>query len=226
MLITDYIGGYIMNNNELQNLIEKYKKELIKYADENGGYVKEDIVKKAPEAMPVVSVVSSEDNTNREADITELEGTNPDGYNAGRIEPTYLNVNDFESKNQGKGTLKVQAFSGREAFPIVNARVVVSKDFENGSHIFFDDLTDTSGIVENMMLSSPRKDVAQRDNSILPYSTYSIRVTHPYFITTVYESVPVFDGIASIQPVNMVPRTGTPTDDREIVYTEQEPTDL
>lgn len=215
-----------MNNSELQNLIEKYKKELIKYANENGGFVKEEVIKKEPQAMPVVSIVSSEDNTNREADITELEGTNPDGYNAGRIEPTYLDVNNFESKNQGKGTLKVQAFSGREAFPIVNARVVVSKDFENESHIFFDDLTDTSGIVENMMLSSPSKDVAQRDNTILPYSTYSIRVTHPYFITTVYENVPVFDGITSIQPVNMIPRTGTPTDDKEIVYTEQEPTDL
>ena len=28
-----------MNNNELQNLIEKYKQELLKYADENATHI-------------------------------------------------------------------------------------------------------------------------------------------------------------------------------------------
>ena len=216
-----------MQNSDLQDLIEKYKKELIKYAEENGGFVNNkseaDIL---PEAEEVVSVITSNDKTGKEADITELEGTNPDSYDAGRTEPTYRNVAEFQSRNKGDGNLKVQVFSGRQAFPVVNAQVVVTKEFDDGPFTFIDDLTDTSGIVEGMSLNTPLSSEATENNKILPYSTYSIRVTHPYFISTVYTNVPVFDGITSIQPVNLVPKTGTPTDDNDIVYTEQEPIDL
>ncbi len=215
-----------MNNNELQNLIEKYKQELLKYADENGGFVSDKVMADLPESEPVVSIVDSSDNTGKEADITELEGTNPRGIDSGRSEPTYNNLTEFQNRNRGKGNMRVQVFSGREAFPIVNARVVVTKDFNEGTHTFFDDLTDTSGIVENMSLTTPISDTATENNNILPYSTYTVRVTHPYFISTVYTNVPVFNGITSIQPVNMVPKTGTPTDDNDIVYVEREPIDL
>lgn len=215
-----------MNNSELQNLIEKYKEELLKYANENDGFIKKEIVENLPETQPVVSVVSSPDNTGKEADITELEGTNPTNYNAGRIEPTYTDLADFRAKNSGNGTMKVQVFSGREAFPIVSARVQVTKDFDSGVHTFSDRLTDTSGIVDGISLIAPRKDMAQEDNNILPYSTYTIRVTHPNFITTLYTNVPVFDEVVSIQPVNLVPKTGTPTDDNEIIYVDEEPKDL
>lgn len=215
-----------MNNSELQNLIEKYKEELLKYANENDGFIKKEIVENLPETQPVVSVVSSPDNTGKEADITELEGTNPTNYNAGRIEPTYTDLADFRARNSGNGTMKVQVFSGREAFPIVSARVQVTKDFGSGVHTFSDQLTDTSGIVDGISLIAPRKDMSQEDNNILPYSTYTIRVTHPNFITTLYTNVPVFDEVVSIQPVNLVPKTGTPTDDNEIIYVDEEPKDL
>ncbi len=215
-----------MNNQELQNMIEQYKKELLKYAEENGGFVKSDVISSLPRAESVASIVSSPDNTGKEADITELEGTNPDSFNAGRKEPVYRNVEDFKAKNKGEGSLRVQAFSGRQTFPVVNARVIVSKDFTDGTYTFFDDLTDTSGIVENMTLSSPGRNVATENNTVLPYSTYTIKVTHPFFRTTVYNNVPVFDGITSIQPVNLVPKTGTPIDDDDIVYNETEPVDL
>lgn len=215
-----------MDNIDLQNMIEKYKEELLKYAKDNDVYVNDDVLSKMPEAKPTVSVVSEPSVNEPEADITELEGTNPDNFNAGRIEPTYENVDDFREKNRGKGYLKVQAFSGKEAFPIVNARVIVSKNFNSSSHTFYDELTDTSGIVDDLELNTPQKDLATQDNKALPFSTYTVRVTHPYFITTVYTNVPMFDGITSIQPVNMIPRTGTPMDDNEIVYVEQEPTDL
>ena len=216
-----------MQNSDLQDLIEKYKKELIKYAEENGGFVAEEKEDEFfSESVPVVATIGSQDKTDKEADITELEGTNPDSYDAGRTEPTDRNVAEFQNRNRGEGNLKVQVFSGRQAFPIVNAQVVVTKEFDDGPYTFFDDLTDTSGIVEGMSLNTPLSSEATENNKFLPYSTYSIRVTHPYFIPTVYTNVPVFDGITSIQPVNLVPKTGTPTDDNDIVYTEQEPIDL
>ena len=97
---------------------------------------------------------------------------------------------------------------------------------DKGVHTFFDKLTDTSGIVDNLSLIAPMKDIARDDNNVLPYSTYTIRVTHPYYVTTVYTKVPVFDGVTSIQPVNLVPKTGTPSDDNEIIYVDEEPEDL
>ncbi len=215
-----------MNNSDLQNMIEKYRKELLKYAEENGGFVKNEAMQ-MPESEAVVSVLNApDDNVTREADITELEGTNPESFDSGRNEPTYRDVNEFRNRNRGQGKLKVQVFSGREAFPVVNARVSVMKEFDNGPFAFFDELTDTSGIVDNMPLTTVISENVRENNSFLPYSTYSIRVTHPYYITTVYSNVPVFNGITSIQPVNMIPKTGTPMDDNDIVYVEREPVDL
>ncbi len=216
-----------MNNQDLQRLIEKYEKELIKYAEENGAFDKSiPITEKEEISVPVVSVVSSPDNTGREADITELEGTNPNSYDAGRKEPVYRDLNDFKSKNRGDGDMKIQVFSGRQSFPVVGAEVTVSKNFADGTYTFFTELTDTSGIVDNLSLSTPESGVANENNEILPYSTYTVRVTHPFFRTTAYYNVPVFDGIMSIQPVNLIPKTGTPADDEDIVYNETEPVDL
>lgn len=216
-----------MNNQDLQRMIEKYEKELIKYAEENGAFDKRNPEnEKEEKVLPVVSVVSSPDNTGREADITELEGTNPDSYNSGRKEPSYSDINDFRRRNSGKGEMKIQAFSGRQSFPVVGAEVTVSKDFADGTYTFFTELTDTSGIVDNLSLSTPESGVANENNEILPYSTYTLRVTHPFFRTTSYFNVPVFDGIMSIQPVNLIPKTGTPLDDEDIVYNEIEPVDL
>lgn len=215
-----------MDNFELQNMIEKYKEELLKYAKENGGYVSEDVINSMPEAKEVVANVNEVPQIREPEEITELVGTNPDGYNAERNEPTYRNLEEFKKDNTAEGTMKVQVFAGREIFPIVNARVVVSKDFTEGNHVFYDEMTDISGIVDSLILSAPPKENAKRTNEMPIFSTYTIKVTHPYYITTVYKNVPVFDSVLSIQPVNMIPKTGTPTDDNEIVYTEQEPTDL
>lgn len=215
-----------MNSSDLQKLIEDYKKELIKYANENEIFIKDEVQEKTQEAIPTVSVVSSPDRTDMEADIKELEGTNPTGYNSGRIEPQYESDSEFRRKNNGKGEMKVQVFSGREAFPVVSANVVVTKDFKNGIYTYYDLLTDTSGIVDGLSLVAPDSKMAQENNSFVPYSTYTIKVMHPNYITTVYTNVPVFDGVTSIQPVNLIPKTGTPVDDEEIIYTDEEPSDL
>ncbi len=216
-----------MNNSDLQNMIEKYKEELLKYAKENGGYVSDDVINNIPvsdEAVP--AAVNDIPQLREPEEITELVGTNPDNYNAGRNEPTYRNLEEFKAENTGEGTMKIQAFTGRESFPIVNARAVISKDFTEGTHVFYDEMTDISGIIDPMRLSAPPSENAKRTNEAPVLSTYTVKVTHPYYITTVYKNVPVFDGVMSIQPVNMVPKTGTPTDDNEIVIVEQEPKDL
>ncbi len=215
-----------MNNSDLQNMIEKYKDELLKYARENGGYVSDEVINNMPVSTDSMPAVNDIPQLREPEEITELVGTNPDNYNAGRDEPTYRNLEEFKAENTGEGTMKIQAYSGRGSFPVVNARVVISKDFTEGTHVFYDEMTDVSGIVEPVRLSTPPSENATRTNEVPVLSTYTIKVTHPYYITTVYKNVPVFDGIMSIQPVNMIPKTGTPTDDNEIVFEEQEPKDL
>ena len=39
---------------------------------------------------------------------------------------------------------------------------------------------------------------------MIPYATYTVRVTHPHFAPTEFCRVPIFDGIESLQPVAMV----------------------
>lgn len=38
----------------------------------------------------------------------------------------------------------------------------------------------------------------------MPYALYDIRVSHPDFRTEVFQQVPVFEGIKSIQPVRFL----------------------
>ena len=226
-----------MNNSEIQNMIEKYKKELVEYAKKNEGYIanmpEEDMMDTEPEAVPAQTTVTAPQmtspvtqNNQEPREITELEGTNPEGYVSGRVDPPYATYEDFLNSNPGKGYLKVQTFAGREAFPVVNANVVVSKMLASSEQIIHNKYTDISGVVDNLELSAPSKELSEEPNNSIPYATYVIKVSHPYFLTTIFKNVPVFDSVKSIQQVAMVPRTGTPADDKEIVYDESGVKDL
>lgn len=124
-----------------------------------------------------------------------------------------------EPSNDSYGDLKVRVFSGNIAFPIETAFVRIFDDTNNEVR---EGYTNQSGIFDAKRLPTPNKSISKSPNFEKGYAGYKIIVTHPRFNTEIFENVPVFDGVESIQDVRM--RIGNET--TEDLTVESEPEDL
>lgn len=107
----------------------------------------------------------------------------------------------FINANPGVGFLKIRAFAASQAVPISGMNVVVSKDIGGNKVIFFEGVTNDSGVIERISLPVPRMG---GDNMISPIIT-------TYDIDTSYEGVNrlykvnVYDNIYVVQNINVTP---------------------
>lgn len=170
-------------------------------------------------------------NMNSSNNISSSETIMRDKYVDNSQNMTY---EQFLLSNPDSGYLRVQVFSGNQVSPISGAEVIVSKEFIDGRQIFFQGLTDISGIVDNIELPAPSKDISEtpqpRGDGVqmrMPYSQYNITVQERMHVDQEYTHVPIFSGIKSIQPVRMTPlQFGNGSENNTIVFTESEPNDL
>ncbi|MGN0567317.1 MAG: hypothetical protein ACI4JR_01865, partial [Acutalibacteraceae bacterium] len=109
-----------------------------------------------------------------------------------------------------------------------NSRVVVCKKLNGENYCIYDRMTDASGIVDNLELPAPDKNLSMSPerNGMIPYATYDVYVEHPNFVKTFFENVPIFDGITSIQSVDMVPTVNSGTEPSPVRILESEPEQL
>ncbi|MEG2597770.1 MAG: hypothetical protein RR977_05005, partial [Oscillospiraceae bacterium] len=115
-------------------------------------------------------------------------------------DPQYL------QENSSFGTLKVQVMTAQGAVPIPYAQVTVSKKINGQMREFYHRETDQDGIVDHLVLPAPSKNNSQEPNSTKrTYAIYDVLVEHPNYQRELYKDVPVFDGVESIQPVNLTP---------------------
>lgn len=107
----------------------------------------------------------------------------------------------FMDENSGRGNLNIKASFANQAMPITNLRVVVSKEIENINVIFYEGITNISGIVGKISLPTPP---LNNDDLVVPEMTV-------YKITAIYNNqeysynVNMYDGICVVQNINIVP---------------------
>lgn len=108
---------------------------------------------------------------------------------------------NFMIENTGRGILNIRASFANQALPITNLKVVVSKEIENYNVIFYEGVTNISGLIGKISLPTPTK---ENDDLIAPKTT-------TYKITAVYNNreytyvVNMYDGICVVQNINIVP---------------------
>ena len=108
---------------------------------------------------------------------------------------------NFMIENTGRGILNIRASFANQALPITNLKVVVSKEIENYNVIFYEGVTNISGLIGKISLPTPPKET---DDLIAPKTT-------TYKITAVYNNreytyvVNMYDGICAVQNINIVP---------------------
>lgn len=107
----------------------------------------------------------------------------------------------FINQNSGIGFLKIRAYAASGAVPISGLSVVISKDIGGNKVIFFEGVTNESGVIERISLPVPRM---SSDNMIAPViSTYDINTT--YEGESRLYKVNVYDDIYVVQNINVTP---------------------
>jgi len=115
-------------------------------------------------------------------------------------------IRRFLTENPAFGTLIFQVTGGQGAFPVAGATVTITKPLDERLGISVTVITDESGKTAPISLPAPSKELSQKPNNGIVYATYQAEISAPNHVTTKIRDLPVFDGITTIQPVNLPPR--------------------
>ena len=119
---------------------------------------------------------------------------------------------NFIATNPSEGYLKIRASAASQALPISGLKIVVSKDIDNNNIIFFEGATNSSGVIEKIVLPAPKLDPNNLD---APKSTtYLIKATYePDNLNDTYR-VNIYENIYVVQTINVVPTLNVMAGDR------------
>lgn len=131
--------------------------------------------------------------------------TNYENHISG-VSPFKPEFESYINSNPGRGSLKVQVSAANQSFPVKNVFVEVAL-VENGvRYSIYKDVTDSSGIVNEIVLPSC---MAAENNSPETAGksdvTYLVSVFHPDFEEIVDYPVTIQDRIETILPVALEP---------------------
>lgn len=118
-----------------------------------------------------------------------------------------LDPEEFLRENSSTGMLKIQAYRAREAYPVKDVRVEVSRDFNGGERVFFSGVTDENDIIDNIELPAPPRVNSLEFDSPDKVAVYKLRAVLQGYEELV-RAVEIFDGIKTIQPLAMQLRRG------------------
>ena len=130
----------------------------------------------------------------------------------------------FMAKNPNVGYVKMQVSTAGGVLPVPDAKVTITKELGNNVFTLYILTTDVNGQTLAVPLPAPDSSLSQTPDNSTPYSTYTIAIEHPKYQNVYNYSVPVFDGITSIQPVVLLPDTGisSPEFPTKVIQTEPE----
>lgn len=127
--------------------------------------------------------------------------------------------NDFDSI----GFLEVTVGTANGALPIENAGVTIYEyaqgESGNNGRLLYSLVTDNEGKTPRVVLSTKKREQSLSPGiDETPYSVYNIGVTKEGYYNNTYLNVPIFQGITSLQQVNMIPllEYASPYDDYPI----------
>ncbi len=128
-----------------------------------------------------------------------VSGTSP-------FQPDY---DEFVRKYPGRGKLKVQISAAKGTFPVKDVVVDVAVIYNGIRYTIYNDLTNNSGIVDNLVLPARPCEYSQNPltASAKDEATYYISVYHPDFLAVNNFAVAVYDAIETILPIALEPIT-------------------
>ncbi len=104
----------------------------------------------------------------------------------------------------GSGELIVKVTTGKYAIPISDASVSIY-DNEDDHAILYNLQTNSSGATEKVSIATIPYAASQSPGGMNPFSTVNIDVTKTGYTRMQFISVPIFDGVLSVQRADLVP---------------------
>ena len=123
----------------------------------------------------------------------------------------------------GSGRLKVRAPSVRGLYPVQNARVTVFTGGAEDMTVIAEGKTDISGASPDFTLPAPSASLSENPApSARPYALYNLLTEIDGFTKTYNYNIAVFDGVTSLQTVELIPESTDPDKNQPIVIDEYE----
>lgn len=184
---------------------EKYKKEMMKFYE---------IQKKSnPFSSPEMSEQS--ENSDINTDLSESEYPDPElpeyittalNNSVADNDIMISEASDSETYGNdtpaaGSGIIRAEVRTGNNALPVEDAFVVITRSVAGKKELVAALMTNKSG--ETISVNIPAPDSAVSQN--IPFATVDMSTSKNGFQTAVNLDIPVYSGISSIQPVNLVP---------------------
>lgn len=113
----------------------------------------------------------------------------------------------FAQEYPDTGILKVNVFTAGGAIPLSNTNVLILKQIGNYNVLFFNGITNSMGIIDNIVLPTPRR-VA--NNTDLPsYTFYELSAIHIGYQDIKQYRISMFGNTKVIQYVRLTPEVKT-----------------
>lgn len=115
---------------------------------------------------------------------------------------------DYLKNNPGSGLLRIQVYTANQAFPLEDVEVKVYKEIDGKRVVFFNGVTDSSGIIDNINL--PTKEVKKEVESAsdIMSTDYIIEAKYPKTGVVQDYIVSIYDDLKVIQPIKFASVSG------------------
>lgn len=110
---------------------------------------------------------------------------------------------NFISEYPSVGKLKIRAYAASEAIPISNLQIIISTIYNDNNIIFFDGRTDSSGVIEEIQLPTPKQNT---NNLEVPTRlTYDITAKNDIGTINKVYKVNMYENVCVVQTINIIP---------------------
>ena len=111
----------------------------------------------------------------------------------------------FIKENPSRGSLRIRAYTASGAIPVKGLKVVISTEYDNNNIIFYEGVTNESGLIEKISLPTPKQ---ISDNLDIPKkTTYNIlAIYEPEGLNKDYK-VNMYEDVCVVQNINVTPKT-------------------
>lgn len=109
----------------------------------------------------------------------------------------------FIEENPSTGVLKVQVFTADQAIPIANAEVFITKKIGDNDVLFFSGQTDSSGIVDNIILPAPAAEINLDAFEVPKYTTYNLVVSSDEYKKIKQYNISMYGDVKVLQYVKI-----------------------
>ena len=112
----------------------------------------------------------------------------------------------FLANHTGRGTMRVQVSTAEGTFPVPDALVVVKAAVRGAVVPLYRQVTDQSGIVQDLVLPAMPFAAAQNPATAGRSATvYLVSIRHPRYVAVVDRPVDIYDTIETILPADLEP---------------------